>query len=589
MSYLVLARKFRPTTFNEVIGQEHISQTLKNAIREDKVAHAYLFSGPRGTGKTTIARIFAKALNCKEGPTTEPCGKCQNCMEIAKNQSIDVMEIDAASNTGVDNIREIRENVKFGATSSKYKIYIIDEVHQLSAGAFNALLKTLEEPPEHVIFILATTEQHKVPITILSRCQKYRFRLLSTNEISKAIKNIAIKDNFEIDDEALKIIINASGGSMRDALSLLDQAISATTGKITAEYIRNLIGLLPKEIISQTLDYIAKNDVDSIIKICKKVYEEGHNVLQFARDLRDHIRQLMIFSINPEVSDVSGEDTKLYDRQKNLFPVSRYIRLSNLISKALEEMKWHDQPRILLELYLLKMAEPYYNVAELIAKLNELGKQQLSNAQVTCESLEINSKQHSNATENIVENVQTSDMKGHESTEENTIITMADSFDNDLMGLWKDIVTEFSRKHPMSAQSLKDATVKELNANTFQISVGTQLALNMIKMHQETIRKLMTRKSGRDITVSMVLTDMAQNGGVVKEDIKIEPEHDTAPAEQFAVVEDFKETAKTAIPSKIESFAKKFGGSVIKKEKDSSINENNINKTEEFSENESEE
>ncbi len=589
MSYLVLARKFRPTTFNEVIGQEHISQTLKNAIREDKVAHAYLFSGPRGTGKTTIARIFAKALNCKEGPTTEPCGKCQNCMEIAKNQSIDVMEIDAASNTGVDNIREIRENVKFGATSSKYKIYIIDEVHQLSAGAFNALLKTLEEPPEHVIFILATTEQHKVPITILSRCQKYRFRLLSTNEISKAIKNIAIKDNFEIDDEALKIIINASGGSMRDALSLLDQAISATTGKITAEYIRNLIGLLPKEIISQTLDYIAKNDVDSIIKICKKVYEEGYNVLQFARDLRDHIRQLMIFSINPEVSDVSGEDTKLYDRQKNLFPVSRYIRLSNLISKALEEMKWHDQPRILLELYLLKMAEPYYNVAELIAKLNELGKQQLSNAQVTCESLEINSNQHSNATENIVENVQIPNMKGHESTEENTIITMADSFDNDLMGLWKDIVTEFSRKHPMSAQSLKDATVKELNANTFQISVSTQLALNMIKMHQETIRKLMTRKSGRDITVSMVLTDMAQNGGVVKEDIKIEPEHDTAPAEQFAVVEDFKETAKTAIPSKIESFAKKFGGSVIKKEKDSSINENNINKTEEFSENESEE
>jgi DNA polymerase-3 subunit gamma/tau len=589
MSYLVLARKFRPTTFDEVIGQEHISQTLKNAIREDKVAHAYLFSGPRGTGKTTMARIFAKALNCKEGPTTEPCGKCQNCIEIAKNQSIDVMEIDAASNTGVDNIREIRENVKFGATSSKYKIYIIDEVHQLSTGAFNALLKTLEEPPEHVIFILATTEQHKVPITILSRCQKYRFRLLSTNEISKAIKNIAIKDNFEIDDEALKIIINASGGSMRDALSLLDQAISATTGKITAEYIRNLIGLLPKEIISQTLDYIAKNDVDSIIKICKKVYEDGYNVLQFARDLRDHLRQLMIFSINPEVSDVSGEDTKLYDRQKNLFPISRYIRLGNLISKALEEMKWHDQPRILLELYLLKMAEPYYNVAELIAKLNELGKQQLSNAQITSELPEIKTEQHSNVIENIVENVKTPDIKRHESGEENTIITMADSFDNDLMGLWKDIVTEFSRKHPMSAQSLKNATVKELNANTFQISVSTQLALNMIKMHLETIQKLMTRKSGRDIKVSMGLNDIAQNGGVVKEDITIELEQDNAPTEKFAVVEDFKETAKTAIPQKIESFAKKFGGSVIKKEKDSNINENNINNAEEISENESEE
>ena len=571
MSYLVLARKFRPTTFDEVIGQEHISQTLKNAIREDKVAHAYLFSGPRGTGKTTMARIFAKALNCKEGPTTEPCGKCQNCIEIAKNQSMDVMEIDAASNTGVDNIREIRENVKFGATSSKYKIYIIDEVHQLSQGAFNALLKTLEEPPEHVIFILATTEQHKVPITILSRCQKYRFRLLSADEISKVIKNIAKKDNFEIDDEALKIIINVSGGSMRDALSLLDQAISATTSKITAEYIRKLIGLLPKEIISQTINCIAKNDVDSIIKICKKVYEDGYNILQFARDLRDYIRQLMIFSINPEVAEISSEDTKLYDRQKNLFSIPRYIRLGNLISKALEEMKWHDQPRILLELYLLKMAEPYYNVAELIAKINELGKQKFLSSQIAKDELLKNKIDQSS---NIIENMQDLNTKKDEFVEENTVTTMADSFDNDLMGLWKEIVIEFSRKHPMSAQSLKDAIVKELNSNSFQISVNTQLALNMIKIHLETIQKLMKRKSGRDIKVSMVLNDIAQNGEIVKEDITIDHKQDNVLIEKFAVVEDFSKTAKTAIPSKIENLAKKFGGSVIKKERDSNVNEN---------------
>lgn len=559
MSYLVLARKFRPTTFDEVIGQDHISQTLKNAIKENKVAHAYLFSGPRGTGKTTMARIFAKALNCKEGPTHEPCGKCQNCIEIAKNQSMDVMEIDAASNTGVDNIREIRENVKFGATSSKYKIYIIDEVHQLSTGAFNALLKTLEEPPEHVIFILATTEQHKVPITILSRCQKYRFRLLSTNEIAKVIKNISQKDNFEIEDEALKIIINASGGSMRDALSLLDQAISATTGKITEEYIRNLIGLLPKEIISKTIDYIAQNDVESIIKICKQVYEDGYNVLQFARDLRDHLRQLMIFSINSEIAEVSLEDKKLYDRQKNLFSIAQFIRMGNLISKALEEMKWHDQPRILLELYLLKMSEPYYNVAELIAKINDLGKQKLEDIpqikEVKIEPSSTNEEVH-----RILEQ--------NEIVEHNTVITMADSVDNDLMGLWKEIVAEFSRKHPMSAQTLKDAVVKELNSNAFQIAVGSSLALNMIKMHLEAIQKLMARKSGREIKVSMVLDEVAQKGGVVKEDIKIEHEQEEK-KEKFIVVEDFKETAKTAIPSKIESFAKKFGGVATKNQKES--------------------
>ncbi|MBQ1610217.1 MAG: hypothetical protein II090_04755, partial [Elusimicrobia bacterium] len=360
--------------------------------------------------------------------------------------------------------------------------------------------------------------------------------------------------------EALKIIINASGGSMRDALSLLDQAISATTGKITEEYIRNLIGLLPKEIISKTIDYIAQNDVESIMKICKQVYEDGYNVLQFARDLRDHLRQLMIFSVNPDLSDVSTEDKKLYDRQKVLFPISRFIRMGNLISKALEEMKWHDQPRMLLELYLLKMAEPYYNVAELISKINELGKHNLASMP---ELKEVK-------VEKVVTNNEISQPAAiNEPVEEDTVVTMADSFDYDLMGLWKEIVAEFSRKHPMSAQTLKDATVKELNANTFQIAVPSPLSLNMIKMHQETIQKLMTRKSGREIKVSMVLDEIAQKGGVIKEDIKIETEEEQPSQEKFVVVEDFKETAKTAVPSKIESIAKKFGGIAVKKAKDS--------------------
>ena len=522
-----------------------------------------------------MARIFAKALNCKNGPTPEPCGKCENCTEIAKNQSIDVMEIDAASNTGVDNIREIRENVKFAPTSSKYKIYIIDEVHQLSTGAFNALLKTLEEPPEHVIFILATTEQHKVPITILSRCQKYRFRLLSTNEIAQAIKNIARKDNFEIEDEALKIIINASGGSMRDALSLLDQAISATTGKITEDYIRNLIGLLPKEIISSTVDYIAKNDADAILKICKKVYEDGYNVLQFAKDLRDYLRQLMIFSVSPDAAEVSNEDKKLFDRQKTLFAMSRYIRMGNLISKALEEMKWHDRPRILLELYLLKMAEPYYNVGELISKINELSKQTAAFAPAAAQT-EKNSRTETVLTADANNDESSNDKDNNDNSDENaeedTVVTMADSFSNDLMSLWTEIVAEFSKKHPMSAQSLKDSMVKEINSSTFQISAKSLMGLNMIKTYHETIQKLMTRKSGREIKVILKLDDMLEKGGVIKEDIKIESEQPAivnAVQEKFAVVEDLKKTAATAIPTKIENIAKKFGGVAVKKERKS--------------------
>ena len=554
MSYLVLARKFRPSTFDEVIGQDHISQTLKNAISENKVAHAYLFSGPRGTGKTTMARIFAKALNCKEGPTDQPCGKCQNCIEISKNQSMDVFEIDAASNTGVDNIRELRENTKFGATNSRYKIYIIDEVHQLSTGAFNALLKTLEEPPEHVIFILATTEQHKVPITILSRCQKYRFRLLSSKEIEKAINSIAQKEKFEIDNEALNIIINSSGGSMRDALSLLDQALSSSSGKITGLYMRNLIGLLPKEIIAKTTQDLAENNIYSLLQTCKEVYEQGFNMIQFARDLRDHLRQLMIFLINPEVAEISNEDKKLYEKQKSLFTVSQFIRMTNLISKALEEMKWHDQPRILLEMYLLKMAEPYYNIKELIQKIDELGKN-IPQTSFTSQNI-INTKQTSN--------IETSANKEEQQFEEE-VITMADSAGYDLISLWNEAVTEIVNKHPMTAQPLKTKNVKEINNNTIQVSLDDEVSHDMVKDYGEVLQKLMSRKAGREIFVKMTVEKNKNINSIQKEDIVIK-DNTEEKKEMFVIEEDLKETAKTAVPKAISSIAKKFGARSIKKQ-----------------------
>ena len=554
MSYLVLARKFRPSTFDEVIGQDHISQTLKNAISENKVAHAYLFSGPRGTGKTTMARIFAKALNCKEGPTDQPCGKCQNCIEISKNQSMDVFEIDAASNTGVDNIRELRENTKFGATNSRYKIYIIDEVHQLSTGAFNALLKTLEEPPEHVIFILATTEQHKVPITILSRCQKYRFRLLSSKEIEKAINSIAQKEKFEIDNEALNIIINSSGGSMRDALSLLDQALSSSSGKITGLYMRNLIGLLPKEIIAKTTQDLAENNIYSLLQTCKEVYEQGFNMIQFARDLRDHLRQLMIFLINPEVAEISNEDKKLYEKQKSLFTVSQFIRMTNLISKALEEMKWHDQPRILLEMYLLKMAEPYYNIKELIQKIDELGKN-IPQTSFTSQNI-INTKQTSN--------IETSANKEEQQFEEE-VITMADSAGYDLISLWNEAVTEIVNKHPMTAQPLKTKNVKEINNNTIQVSLDDEVSHGMVKDYGEVLQKLMSRKAGREIFVKMTVEKNKNINSIQKEDIVIK-DNTEEKKEMFVIEEDLKETAKTAVPKAISSIAKKFGARSIKKQ-----------------------
>ncbi|MDD5020647.1 MAG: DNA polymerase III subunit gamma/tau [Endomicrobiaceae bacterium] len=544
MSYLVLARKFRPAKFSEVVGQNHISQTLKNAITENKVAHAYIFSGPRGTGKTTMARIFAKALNCQEGISSEPCGKCKNCLEIGANQSLDVLEIDGASNNRIDEIREIRDNVKFGAMSSRYKIYIIDEFHRITPQAFDALLKTLEEPPPHVIFILATTELQKAPSTILSRCQKYRFRLLSAKEITEAIQNIAKKDDFEIDDGALEIIVNSAGGSMRDALSLLDQAISSSNGKITFEYMRNLLGLLPKEIIAQTTEDIASNNVESLLRTCRRVYEDGYNILQFAKDLRDHLRQLMIYSVNPEIADISTNDKNLYNKQKTLFTISRFIRLGNLISKVLEEMKEHDQPRILLEIYLLKMAEPYYNVGELISKVDEISKTGINMV---------------NDTKELTNQVNDVD---DDAVEQNIdVSTMSETTDYDLLSISKNVICEVAQKHPIRAPMLNSAQIKILNNNAIQLLFKDKYDFNMVKSYDELIKKLISRKIGREIGINM---GVDENISVPDEDIVAKPEPEQ-PKETFVVVEDLKETAKTAMPVKIENIAKKFAGKTIKK------------------------
>ncbi|MDR2399968.1 MAG: DNA polymerase III subunit gamma/tau [Endomicrobium sp.] len=528
MSYLGLARKFRPQNFDEVVGQDHISQTLKNAILEKRIAHAYLFSGPRGCGKTTMARILSKALNCKNGPTTEPCGVCENCLEISKSASVDVMEIDGASNNGIDEIRALRENVKFATANSAYKIYIIDEAHQITIQAFNALLKTLEEPPSHVVFIMATTEQHKIPLTILSRCQRYRFKLISSSEMSLAVKNIAQKENFAIDPEALNIVTTASGGSMRDALSLLDQAVSSSSGKVTGEYIRGILGLLPKDIIASVTEDIAKSDIQTILKTVKEINDHGYNILQFARDLRDHLRQVMVYLINPEATEISSQDKKLFEIQKSLFTVSRHISMNNLLSKALEEMRWHDQPRTVLEMYLLKMSEPYYNVGELINRISELEK---SVGKGSVFESETPQEKESTADIDISETI-------------------------DLIDVWTEIVSEILKKHPLTAQSLKKAVIKVIGDTSVQLIVGGQFDYEGIINFQEQIIKLFQRKTGTDIKFKVVVEKNIPQKQQ-EENIVVKEEKSKSYVE-YEVKEDLKETAKTAVPKHIENIAKKF-------------------------------
>src|SRR5438270_6665444 len=278
MSYTVLARRYRSTTFDEVIGQDHVAQTLKKAIASGRIAHAYLFCGTRGTGKTSMARILAKALNCaasSDGPTTEPCGKCESCLAIARGDDIDVIEIDAASNTGVDNIREVIENAQYRPARSRFKVYIIDEVHMLSKSAFNALLKTLEEPPSHVKFILATTEPEKVLPTILSRCQRYDFRNIPTREIAAHLKEISKKEKIKADDAALLLIAKAGAGSMRDALSLLDRLLSVGEKQLTVETIEQFLGLPRSQAIFDLAQKIGEGKVGEVLKLADRLICEG--------------------------------------------------------------------------------------------------------------------------------------------------------------------------------------------------------------------------------------------------------------------------------------------------------------------------
>src|SRR5947209_12126128 len=293
MNYQVIARKFRPQIFEDVVGQKPIVQTLQNAIQMGRIGHAYLFSGPRGVGKTTTARILAKGLNCAQGPTVSPCNQCPSCEEISSGKSIDVFEIDAASNTGVDNIRELRESAKYAPARSRYKIFIIDEVHMLSTSAFNALLKILEEPPSHVVFIMATTERHKLPATILSRCQQFVFRTIAAGEIQAHLRQIADREGVQIDDRALSYIVRASEGSMRDAQSLLDQIISFGGQKVADADVRDVLGFIPNEILDQTVDAIADHDSKSLLDIIDIVINQGLNTQQYVREFIACLRDLL--------------------------------------------------------------------------------------------------------------------------------------------------------------------------------------------------------------------------------------------------------------------------------------------------------
>ena len=362
MSYTALYRKFRPDTFLDVKGQDHIVTTLKNQIRANRIGHAYLFTGTRGTGKTTVAKIFAKAVNC-ENPTEEgPCGTCQICRAIAAGASMNVIEIDAASNNGVDNIREIVDEVSYSPAQGKYKVYIIDEVHMLSIGAFNALLKTLEEPPSYVIFILATTEVHKLPITILSRCQRYDFKRISIETIASRMQELTEAENVQVEDRALKYIAKTADGSMRDALSLLDQCIAFHLGdELTYDKVLDVLGAVDTDVFSKLLRYVLDKDVLGCVTLLEEIIMQGRELTQFVTDFTWYLRNLMLVQSSDNLEDVIDMSTDNLLRLKEeaqMLSMSQILRYIRIFSELSGQIRYATQKRIMVEIALIKLCKP---------------------------------------------------------------------------------------------------------------------------------------------------------------------------------------------------------------------------------------
>ncbi|MGZ3559020.1 MAG: DNA polymerase III subunit gamma/tau [Thermodesulfobacteriota bacterium] len=376
-SYLVLARKWRPQVFEEVVGQQHITRALQNGISQQRVAHAFLFTGARGVGKTSTARILAKALNCEKGSQINPCNQCTNCQEITHGTSIDVIEIDGASNRGIDEIRELRENVRYTPAKSRHKIYIIDEVHMLTKEAFNALLKTLEEPPPHIIFIFATTEPHKIPATILSRCQRYDFKRIPFREVVGSLKRIVEEEGVQISQRGLFSIAQESEGSLRDAESLLDQVIGYAGKQIRDEEIAEVLGLIDRKILSDTIEAIADRDVERCMEAVEKVYQFGYDLQHFCRELLQTLRHLILIKLSqhPEkMMELPEEELGSLKKQAEKFQFDQLNHLFSLLLKGEQEIAQSAFPRTMLEVALIRMAtsRPVLPFDEIMKKLEAL-------------------------------------------------------------------------------------------------------------------------------------------------------------------------------------------------------------------------
>ncbi len=491
MSYLVLARKYRPQTFEQVVAQAHITQTLTNAISSGRVAHAILFSGPRGTGKTTVARILAKAMNCTDGPTPVPCNVCRSCNEITVGKAVDVFEIDGASNNSVDQVRELRENIKYMPAHSPYKIYIIDEVHMLSTAAFNALLKTLEEPPSHVMFMFATTEPHKIPITILSRCQRHDFRRMDLNSISTHMAALCHQEGFEIAKESLDLIARQAGGSMRDGLSLLDQIMTCIQGTITHEQVLDILGIVDRKFIFDLSESILKADIAAVLDLLDDIYDHGHDIKKLYADLLEHFRNLLVAAIGKKVNKLvdlpPGEIGQLVSQAKTT-STEVLNQVFDLLFKEESSIRLSAQPKLALEMALVRIlqSKPALPIDVLIEKLDLLreemflvGEPQEITGAVPPSSINAKDPSPGPQGETSSDSSKSGTKRALVETEEALPVNRCAGNSEEA---WKQILEAISTKNPSLSANLAKCRLKKAEGHYLEIEVpGNGFTLKMIQ------------------------------------------------------------------------------------------------------------